>query len=99
MDFGFDFSTSDILDWELQAIFNAIDNDSIIFTRHAENELRLDALERNDVLDAIAFFDYVEKDLPDNSLGRVSGINFIVHSRIGGSYELKLVRVQEMGTI
>lgn len=79
MSIGFDFTTEDVQQWEIQAIWNAVEDGSLRFSIHAATELSLDALTKEDVLDAISFYDEVSKDLPDNDLGRVSGINFDRH--------------------
>lgn len=71
---GFDFTTDDVLDWEVEAIWAAIDQETLIFTRHAREELSLDALTLGDVLDAISFPDEITKDLPGGT--RVPGLNF-----------------------
>ena len=76
---GFDFSTDEVLDWELEAILRAVDEGSIMFSEHAASELSLDGLVVEDVLDAIAFYDEVSKDLPGNLLRRAPGINFDRH--------------------
>lgn len=61
---GFDFTTDDVLEWELEAIWAAIDQERLIFSRHAREELSLDALTLEDVLDALSFPDEVSKDPP-----------------------------------
>ena len=71
---GFDFTTDDVLEWELEAIWAAIDQERLIFSRHAREELSLDALTLEDVLDALSFPDEVSKDLPGGS--RAPGLNF-----------------------
>lgn len=74
---GFDFTTSDVQDWEIEAVWAAIDTDTLIISRHAQNELTMDALTLDDVLDAITGYDEVSKDLPDGP--RAPGINFDRH--------------------
>ncbi|WP_102128409.1 DUF4258 domain-containing protein [Deinococcus planocerae] len=81
---GFDFSTSEVLEWELAAIWKALDEDRLIFSRHAREELSLDALTLDDVLDAINFPDEVSKDLPGGP--RAPGLNF---DRFLGSMRLR----------
>ncbi|BDP44905.1 hypothetical protein DAETH_48740 (plasmid) [Deinococcus aetherius] len=71
---GFDFSTTQVLEWELDAIWKALDEERLIFSRHAREELSLDALTLDDVLDAINFPDEVSKDLPGGP--RAPGLNF-----------------------
>lgn len=74
VDGGFDFGTPEVLDWELDAIWNAIDQQTIVFSRHAGHEMNLDVLVLDDVLDAISFPDETSKDLPGGT--RAPGINF-----------------------
>lgn len=76
---GFDFTTKEIQQWEIDAIWQAIDESTLRFSLHAASELSLDALTTEDVLDAISLYDEVSKDLPDNDLGRAAGINFDRH--------------------
>lgn len=76
---GFDFSTPEVLDWEVRAIWAAMDADELRVSRHAREELGLDALTIEDVFDAIGYFDEVSKDLPENTRGRAPGINFDRH--------------------
>lgn len=76
---GFDFTTSEVQDWEIKAIWQALDEGQLLFSRHATQELSLDGLHQEDVLDAISFYDEVSKDLPGNHLGRAAGINFDRH--------------------
>ena len=71
---GFDFTTDAVLDWEVEAIWAALDDETLLFTRHAREELSLDALTLGDVLDAISFPDEVTKDLPGGT--RAPGLNF-----------------------
>ena len=74
---GFDFSTAEVLEWELDAIWQALDENRLIFSRHAREELSLDALTLDDVLDAINFPDATSKDLPGGR--RAPGLNFDRH--------------------
>lgn len=76
---GFDFTTEEVQTWEIEAIWEAISEGSLVFSLHATQELSLDALHQEDVLDAISFYDEVSKDLPGNALGRAPGINFDRH--------------------
>ncbi len=73
---GFDFSTEEVLEVEIEAIFEAMDQETLRISRHAQSEAWLDGLVRNDILDIVALYDEVSKDLPDNPLGRAPGINF-----------------------
>ena len=73
---GFDFTTRDVLDEELNAIQLALDADAIRISRHAASEAFNDGLTADDLLDTVAFHDTAAKDLPGNALGRAPGINF-----------------------
>jgi hypothetical protein len=72
---GFDFSTAEVLDWELQAVWAALDQGELRVSVHAQNELNLDALTLDDVHDAISYADEMSKDLPDEGR-RAPGLNF-----------------------
>lgn len=74
---GFDFTTPDVQDWELEAIWDAVDRETLVFSRHAREEWSLDALTLGDVLDTISFPDEISKDLPGSS--RAPGLNFDRH--------------------
>jgi hypothetical protein len=74
---GFDLTTDEVLDWELKAVWLAIDQETLIFSRHARQELSLDALTLEDVVDAICFPDEISKDLPGST--RAPGLNFDRH--------------------
>ena len=71
---GFDFTTEAVLDWEIDAIWSAVDQETLIFTRHAREELSLDALTLGDVLDVISFPDEITEDLPGGI--HAPGLNF-----------------------
>jgi|GEM_PF-4954714 len=73
---GFDFGTEDVLEAEIEAIYQAINSGTLRISKHAQNEAWLDGLSREDVLDIVALYDEVSKDMPDNSLGRAPGLNF-----------------------
>lgn len=73
---GFDFSTDEVLDEEIAAIWAALDSGELAVSRHAREEAFLDALTPEDLFEVISFFDEVDKDLPDNDLGRAPGISF-----------------------
>ncbi len=72
----FDFTTSQILDWELEMIHNALDKQEIEITRHAANAAEDDNLTLFQLLEAVLVGVPVSKDLPDNNLERIPGINF-----------------------
>lgn len=74
---GFDFTTNDVLEWELEAIWAAIDQERLIFSRHAREERSFGALTLEDALDALSFPDEVSRDLPGGS--RAPGLNFDCH--------------------
>ena len=74
---GFDFIIDAVLDWEVEAIWASTDQETLIFTQHAREELSLDALTLTDVLDAISFPDDLTKDLPGGT--RAPGLNFDWH--------------------
>ena len=46
---GFDFSTAEVLDWEVQAVWEALDSGELRVSVHAQNEINLDALTLDDV--------------------------------------------------
>jgi hypothetical protein len=79
MEPGFDFTTPEVLNWEIEAIWAAIEKNELLITVHARNELNLDALTEDDLFDAIFFYDEAYKDLPSNTAGRAAGINFHRH--------------------
>ena len=72
----FDFTTSDILDWELNLIQNALDRQQIEITDHAFEAAQEDNIPPVALLETILIGVAVSKDLPDNQLQRVPGINF-----------------------
>ena len=72
----FDFTTSQILDWELEMIHNALDKQEIEITRDAANAAEDDGLTLFQLLEAVLVGVAVSKDLPDNDLERIPGINF-----------------------
>ncbi|WP_293913689.1 DUF4258 domain-containing protein [Deinococcus sp.] len=65
------------MDWELTAIWQAVDQDTLLFSRHARQELSLDALTFEDATDVICFPDEISKDLPGGT--RAPGLNFDRH--------------------
>ena len=75
MSTGFDLSTTEVLDWEVQAVWEALDSGELRVSVHAQNEINLDALTLDDVYDAISYYDEVSKDLPAER-SRAPGLNF-----------------------
>ncbi len=75
-DKAFDFSTTEILDWELKNIDNALLREEIGITEHAAFAAKDDGLLLVELLEAILVGTPVSKDLPNNALGRKAGINF-----------------------
>jgi Domain of unknown function (DUF4258) len=73
---AFDFTTSQILDWELEKIHDALIHEEIDVSDHARKAARDDKISPVDLLAAILVGIPVSKDLPDNNLKRVAGINF-----------------------
>jgi hypothetical protein len=69
----FDFTTSEILDWELE---NALDKQEIGITQHAADAAADDNLTLIQLLEAVLVGRPVSKDLPDNKHLRLPGINF-----------------------
>jgi hypothetical protein len=72
----FDFTTSEILQSELDAIHLAIVYQELDITPHAEREAIAEKIPLVSVLEAVFVGRAVSKDLPDNDLNRVAGINF-----------------------
>ncbi|MDL2344223.1 hypothetical protein QOL99_08665 [Deinococcus sp. MIMF12] len=72
---GFDFSTDEVLNWEIQAIWEALDSGELRVSIHAQNEINLDALTLDDIYDAISYYDEVTKDRPGER-DRAPGLNF-----------------------
>ncbi len=73
---AFDFTTTEILDWELEAIHRALLEKKIIITIHARRAARDDKIGLIELLETILVGIPVSKDLPDNDLQRVPGINY-----------------------
>lgn len=76
MPHGFDLTTDEVLTWEIEAVWQALDEGRVLLSAHAANEAALDALSYAEVMDTLAFYDDVSKDLPGNALGRAPGLNF-----------------------
>ena len=72
----FDFSTSDILQSELDGIHEALVRQEIEMTPHAVDEATAEGIPIVAVLETIFVGTAVSKDLPGNANQRVPGINF-----------------------
>ena len=72
----FDFSTSEVLKSELDAIHAALERQQISISEHAEIEARAEKISLVYVLEAVLVGTAVSKDLPGNTLKRTPGINF-----------------------
>ncbi len=77
---AFDFSTTEILDWELKNIDNALLREEIRITKHAQLAAQEDNVSFVQLFEAILVGILVgipvSKDLPDNKLNRIPGINY-----------------------
>ncbi len=73
---GFDESTKEILDWELEAIHTALINKEIDIHPHALKAARDENIPPRELLAAILVGRPSEKDLPNNPYQRFVGINF-----------------------
>ena len=73
---AFDFTTSEILDWELEKIHNALLREEVGISRHAKDAARDDNISLVQLLESILIGTAVSKDLPNNLLERVPGINY-----------------------
>ena len=72
----FDFSTSNILKSELDAIHEALIQQQIGITEHAEFEANTENIPLIDVFETLLVGTATSKDLPGNLKKRVPGINF-----------------------
>ncbi|NJK44114.1 MAG: hypothetical protein HC933_07320 [Pleurocapsa sp. SU_196_0] len=72
----FDFSTPEILDWELELIHRALDQKNIEITFHALDAASDDDISPVSLLEAILVGLPVSKDLPENNLQQVPGLDF-----------------------
>jgi hypothetical protein len=88
----FDFTTSEILDWELE---NALDKQEIGITQHAADAATDDNLTLIQLLEAVLVGRPVSKDLPDNKLLRLPGINFEHQTGDARWYRVKVAWVNE----
>ncbi len=72
----FDFTTTEIFQWELEAIHRALLDKKVIITVHARRAAQADKVALVELLEAVLVGVAVSKDLPENDLQRVPGINF-----------------------
>ena len=72
---AFDFSTTEILDWELKNIDNALLREEIRITKHAQLAAQEDNVSFVQLFEAILVGTPVSKDLPNNKLNRIPEIN------------------------
>ncbi len=91
----FDFTTSQILDWELEMIQNALDKQEIEITQHAADAAEDDNLTLIQLLEAVLVGVPVNKDLPDNELQRLPGINFEHRTSDQRWYRIKVAWVEK----
>ena len=73
---AFDFTTSEILDWELEKIHNALLREEAGISRHARDAAKDDNISLVQLLESILVGTAVSKDLPNNLLERIPGINY-----------------------
>ncbi len=73
---AFDFTTTEIFQWELEAIHRALLGKKVIITVHARRAAQADKVALVELLEAVLVGVPVSKDLPDNDLQRVPGINY-----------------------
>jgi hypothetical protein len=73
---AFDFTTTEIFQWELEAIHRALLGKKVIITVHARRAAQADKVALVELLEAVLVGVPVNKDLPDNNLQRVPGINY-----------------------
>ena len=73
----FDFTTNEILDWELEMIQNALDKQEIEITQHAADAAEDDNLTLIQLLEAVLVGVPVSKDLPDNELQRLIHLSLL----------------------
>ncbi len=92
---AFDFSTSEILNWELEQIQTALDNQEIGISEHAADAAAEDNLSLLNLLEAILVGTPTTKDLPNNALGRVAGINFEHITSDKRFYRVKVAWINE----
>jgi hypothetical protein len=96
---AFDFTTSEILDWELEKIHNALLRKEIIVITHARIAARADRVTLVQLLETVLVGTPVSKDLPDNSLGRVAGINYEHKIADGRWIRVKVAWLEEYAVI
>jgi hypothetical protein len=73
---GFDFSTPEILDWELDLIHTALWREEIKIHPHAFAAAQDEDIAPVALFEAILLGDPVSKDLPEDESNRKPGINF-----------------------
>ena len=73
---GFDFSTLEILEWELNLIHTALWHEEIKIHPHAFAAAQDEDIPPVALFEAILLGKAVSKDLPSNDLSRKAGINF-----------------------
>jgi hypothetical protein len=96
---AFIFSTSEIQQWELDKINHALLREEIIITTHARRAARDDRVELIYLLEAVLVGVPVSKDLPDNNLQRVPGINFEHRIKDGRWIRVKVAWIEEYAII
>jgi hypothetical protein len=73
---GFDLTTDEIFDWELEAIHEAILRQEVRILGHAFKAARDENIPPPALLAALLVGTPINKDLEDNDKARVPGINF-----------------------
>jgi hypothetical protein len=73
---GFDFTTDTILQRELDSIHEALIEQEISMSDHAVEAARQDHIPLVKLLETVLVGIATSKDLPNNALDRVPGINF-----------------------
>lgn len=95
---AFDFSTSEILEWELERIHQALLRKQIRIEPHATVEANHDNIPLVKVLEAILVGIPVSKDLPNNPLKRIPGINY-EHQYQAGWFRVKVAFIGQYAVI
>ena len=96
---AFDFSTSEILDWELEKIHNALLHEAVIITTHARKAARADRVTLVELLEAVLIGTPASKDLPNNQLDRIPGINYEHRIKDGRWIRVKVAWIEEYAVI
>jgi hypothetical protein len=86
----FDFSTDQILAWELDRIHEALIHQEINLTDHAINAAGDEDIPLVDVLEVILVGVASSKDLPGNAQARLPGINFEHRIQDGRNVRVKV---------